>query len=229
MVVQARPTPTTSFDAASTLYNYNNTHLPPTTPQPFTTAYTGTATATASRTSLPASDSNDWRSHNASQSQSQSQSTPTHSSSSASALLPRGGYGYGSSVPTTATTAYPFVVANPEGTLSNPALPPPLPRPRRPSKGTPESQAQSAGTSSPSTTRIVTTALPPSVPGSTELTDEQVVFVNNLRGLNVPAAEIARLMEVMRREREAGAGAGAGAGGLNAGDAPPRYDFKSPN
>jgi hypothetical protein len=57
------------------------------------------------------------------------------------------------------------------------------------------------------------------------MTDEQAQFVRELRSMNVPTAEIASLIENMRREREGG--------GSKAQDhttlveaAPPRYDFK---
>jgi hypothetical protein len=69
---------------------------------------------------------------------------------------------------------------------------------------------------------------PPTLPASGELTAEEASFVNNLRSLNVPAAEIASLMDVMRREREEGSGGGSSRANptLDLG-APPRYDFKS--
>lgn len=37
--------------------------------------------------------------------------------------------------------------------------------------------------------------------GSTELTEEEAMFLNNLHSLNFPPAEIVRLMHVMRRGR----------------------------
>jgi hypothetical protein len=81
----------------------------------------------------------------------------------------------------------------------------------------------------PSPAPDVTTSLPPTVPGSSELTEEQVVFVNNLHGLNVPAPEIARLMEVMRREREGDPNARISPSNTAFdGDAPPRYDYNNP-
>jgi len=94
-------------------------------------------------------------------------------------------------------------------------------------------EAQSRGSSS---APIVAAPQPPNIPGSGELTEEQASFVNNLRSLNVPAAEIASLLEVMRRERAEGSGGGGGSGGgasranpaLDMG-APPSYDFKGPN
>lgn len=68
----------------------------------------------------------------------------------------------------------------------------------------------------------------PPIPTS-ELTEEQALFVNNLHSLNVPAAEIARLMEIMRRERDTSAAAGEGTSNTPyGGDAPPQYDFKGP-
>jgi hypothetical protein len=93
----------------------------------------------------------------------------------------------------------------------------------RPSK---RAEAQSAGTSS---APISTTSLPLTLPGGGELTEEQILFVNNLRNHNVPAAEVARLMEVMRRERESGLSADVRQGDPTVGaDAPPpRYDFKT--
>jgi hypothetical protein len=67
-------------------------------------------------------------------------------------------------------------------------------------------------------------------PSGKELTEEQAIFINNLRNSDVPPAEIAHLMDVMRREREEGLGAGIGR--IRPGfdvdhDVPPRYDFKS--
>ena len=54
------------------------------------------------------------------------------------------------------------------------------------------------------------------------------MFINDLRNANVPSAEIAHLMEVMRRQREEALGIGSSHVNpiLEAG-APPRYDFKS--
>ena len=89
--------------------------------------------------------------------------------------------------------------------------------PARPSKRT-----QSAGTSSPAPRVLPTSPPPPALDG---LTEEQAIFINNLRSANVPAAEIGGLMEIMRRER---AGSLGGGGAQAAVDAPPRYDFKSP-
>jgi len=88
-------------------------------------------------------------------------------------------------------------------------------------------RAQSAGSSS---APIVTTSLPPTPSGSSELTEEQAIFVNNLRSLNVPAAEIGRLMEVMRQEREGTLGTGPIQANttFDADAPPPSYDFKSP-
>ena len=97
--------------------------------------------------------------------------------------------------------------------------------PARPSKRT-----QSAGTSSPAP-RVLPTSPPPPPPPPPPaldgLTEEQAIFINNLRSANVPAAEIGGLMEIMRRER-AGSLGEAGGGAQAAVDAPPRYDFKSP-
>ena len=64
--------------------------------------------------------------------------------------------------------------------------------------------------------------------GSKELTEEQAIFINNLRSSNVPPAEIARVMDVMRRERDEGLEAGLSQISLAfCEDVPPRYDFKS--
>lgn len=65
-------------------------------------------------------------------------------------------------------------------------------------------------------------------PSGKQLTEEQAIFINSLRSSNVPPAEIAHLMDVMRREREEGLGAGISrvGPGFDA-DVPPRYDFKS--
>jgi hypothetical protein len=92
-------------------------------------------------------------------------------------------------------------------------------------------EAQSTGSSS---APIVAAPQPPNIPGSGELTEEQASFVNNLRSLNVPAAEIASLLEVMRRERAEGSGGRGGGGASRANPAldmgaPPSYDFKGPN
>jgi hypothetical protein len=131
--------------------------------------------------------------------------TPTHSSTSA--LIP----------PSTA-----FVASNPEaGMLSNATS-------QTFTAGSSKSvRAQSAGSSS---APIVMTSLPPTPSGSSELTEEQAIFVNNLRSLNVPAAEIGRLMEVMRKEREGTLGTGPIQANtvFDADAPPPSYDFKSP-
>ena len=63
----------------------------------------------------------------------------------------------------------------------------------RPSKRT---QPRSAETSS-----ALPTSPPPPPPALDRLTEEQAIFINNLRSANVPAAEIGALMEIMRRER----------------------------
>jgi hypothetical protein len=114
-----------------------------------------------------------------------------------------------------------FVVANPEA-----GAPAKVPEPHI----TPSSkQTQARPTGSSSTPSFITATLPPPVAGSSELTEEQANFVNNLRGHNVPTAEIARLMEIMRRERQEALGGGAGsANDMSELDAPPRYDFRAP-
>ena len=61
---------------------------------------------------------------------------------------------------------------------------------------------QSAGGSSPA---VIPPHLQPPQAAGRPLTEEQAIVVNNLRSLNVPPAEIGRLMDVMSREREAGA------------------------
>jgi len=93
--------------------------------------------------------------------------------------------------------------------------------------------AQSTGSSSSSPSAQHPVASPPNIPGSGELTEEQASFVNNLRSLKVPAAEIASLLDIMRRER-AESSAGGGGGGSTSNPvvdlgAPPSYDFKGPN
>jgi hypothetical protein len=58
-----------------------------------------------------------------------------------------------------------------------------------------------------------------------ELTEEQAQFVRELRSRNVPVAEIASLMETMRREREGLASTGIRAPQATAGtEVPPSYD-----
>lgn len=94
----------------------------------------------------------------------------------------------------------------------------PLPSPVRPSK---VSEARSRAQSS------VDNSVPPHVEG---LSDEQARFVANLHQHNVPAAEIARLMDVMRRERVTSAAAGEGSSsgpsrGAAGDEPPPSYDF----
>jgi hypothetical protein len=80
-------------------------------------------------------------------------------------------------------------------------------------------ESQTTGSSSPPPTKVAR---------SSELTEEQAMFINDLRNANVPSAEIAHLMEVMRRQREEALGIGSSHVNpiLEAG-APPRYDFKS--
>jgi hypothetical protein len=82
-------------------------------------------------------------------------------------------------------------------------------------------ESQTTGSSSPPRTQFAR---------SSELTEEQAIFLNDLRNANVPPAEIAHLMEVMRRQREEALGLGSSHANpiLEAG-APPRYDFKGPN
>ncbi|KIM79967.1 hypothetical protein PILCRDRAFT_89844 [Piloderma croceum F 1598] len=58
-------------------------------------------------------------------------------------------------------------------------------------------ESQTTGSSSPPSTKFAR---------SSELTEEQAVFINDLRNANVPSAEIAHLMEVMRRQREEASG-----------------------
>jgi len=84
-----------------------------------------------------------------------------------------------------------------------------------------EPESQTTGSSSPPPTQFAR---------SSELTEEQAIFLNDLRNANVPPAEIAHLMEVMRRQREEALGLGSRHVNpiLEAG-APPRYDFKGPN
>jgi hypothetical protein len=62
---------------------------------------------------------------------------------------------------------------------------------------------------SSSSAPFVTTSPPPTTASSRELTEEQVVYLNNLCNSNVSPADIARLMEVMRRQRQAGLDAGS--------------------
>lgn len=200
----ARPA---SFDPQAALYS----SLPSTSQSVQPLAY-----ATSSRTSFPTTDMNDRRSAPAS-----SSGAPT--SSTASALIPHGG----ARRPSTAPSIEPqrFMVSNPEmGTISD--------IPMTYTKGQLKRlEAQSTGSSS---APIVAAPQPPNIPGSGELTEEQASFVNNLRSLNVPAAEIASLLEVMRRERAEGSGGRGGGGASRANPAldmgaPPSYDFKGPN
>jgi hypothetical protein len=89
-------------------------------------------------------------------------------------------------------------------------------------------EVQSTGSSS---APIVSPSIASSVPGSSELTEEQASFVNNLRSLNVPAAEIASLLEVMRRERvesSGGRGTSRTSPAVNM-DPPPSYDASNSN
>jgi hypothetical protein len=86
--------------------------------------------------------------------------------------------------------------------------------------------SQSSALLTPSSPRTITTS-------TTELTDEQAQFVRDLRNMNVPVAEIASLMETMRREREAAAEAGSTRSDrtrvhptTTTVEAPPSYDFK---
>jgi hypothetical protein len=198
------PARPTSFDPQAVLYS---SPLPSTAQSVQPIAY-----ATSSRTSFPATDITDRRSPQAS-----SFGAPT--SSTASALIPRGS----ASRPSTAPSSEPqrFMVSNPEmGTVSDV----PLAYSKAQSKRV---EAQSTGSSS------APASPPPNIPGSGELTEEQASFVNNLRSLNVPAAEIASLLEVMRRERAGSSGGGRGGAShanpvLNM-DAPPSYDFKGSN
>ncbi|KIM79848.1 hypothetical protein PILCRDRAFT_823037 [Piloderma croceum F 1598] len=198
----ARPT---SFDPQAVLYS---SPLPSTAQSVQPLAY-----ATSSRSSFPTTDINDRRSLQAS-----SSGAPT--SSTGSALIPRSS----ALRPSTAGSIEPqrFMVSNPEmGSISD--------VPMAYAKGQLKRvEAQSTGSSS---APIVSASLPPNIPGSGELTEEQASFVNNLRSLNVPAAEIASLLEVMRRERaesSGGRGASHATPTVDMG-APPSYDFKSPN
>ena len=55
--------------------------------------------------------------------------------------------------------------------------------------------------------------------------EEQAIFINNLCSMNIPAAEIRGLMEIMRRERVGSLFGVQMAGTVGA---PPWYDFKCP-
>ena len=182
----------------------NSSH-PPSSPQPY-------AYATSSRPSFPVTASSDLRTGSYQPSRTSRPSTSDPPSSSASVLRD-------STIYPSSTATRPFVVANPEPG-----------RPSHPSQLYSEqvSKFAKATYTGPSPAPDVTTSLPPTVPGSNELTEEQVVFVNNLRGLNVPAAEIARLMEVMRRERQGDPSARISPSNTTFdGDAPPRYDYNN--
>jgi hypothetical protein len=70
------------------------------------------------------------------------------------------------------------------------------------------------------------TPLPAGAGPGNLLTPEDARFFNNLYSLNVPAADIATMMETMRAEREAVSrmeGSSSGAVPV----APPGYDFKT--
>jgi hypothetical protein len=87
--------------------------------------------------------------------------------------------------------------------------------------------AQSAGNAY---APVPTSSPPPALPGNRHLTEEQANVINTLRNSNVPPAEIARLMVMMRSQRQEGMGASSSHVDpmLEAG-APPRYDFKDSN
>lgn len=88
-------------------------------------------------------------------------------------------------------------------------------------------EAQSSGSAY---ARVPTSSPPPALAGNSRLTEEQANVINTLRNANVPPAEIARLMDMMRSQREEGMGASSSRVDpmLEAG-APPRYDFKDSN
>ncbi|KIM79131.1 hypothetical protein PILCRDRAFT_823710 [Piloderma croceum F 1598] len=71
---------------------------------------------------------------------------------------------------------------------------------------------------------------PPTFTPGRELTLEQTVVLDGLRNANVPPAEIAHLMEVMKRQREEAMGVGSShLNHIVEAGAPLGYDFKSPN
>ena len=66
----------------------------------------------------------------------------------------------------------------------------------------------------------------PAAATNSSMTEEEANFVADLYNNNVPTAEIARLMEVMRRDRANPALPGGGSsGGPTVEEPPPRYDF----
>lgn len=84
--------------------------------------------------------------------------------------------------------------------------------------------ASSMGSQAPSTQHRTSNA------SQSFLTPEDARFFNNLQNLNVPAAEIATMIEARRAEREAAWRSQSRSGvavnrEANQGDAPPRYDF----
>jgi hypothetical protein len=69
---------------------------------------------------------------------------------------------------------------------------------------------------------------PPIFTHSSDRTQEQAMVLNGLRNANVPSAEIAHLMEVMRRQREEAMGVSSShLNPIVEAGAPPGYDFKS--
>ena len=65
----------------------------------------------------------------------------------------------------------------------------------------------------------------PAAATNNNMTEEEANFVADLYNNNVPTAEIARLMEVMRRDRANPALPGGSSGGPTVEEPPPRYDF----
>lgn len=122
-----------------------------------------------------------------------------------------------SSLPPGAAEPRQFTVSNPSA--DSPSLPPALPLTPG-SRGSKKSQPQPQ----PPTNAAAVAAT------HSDMTEEQAKFVADLYNNNVPAAEIARLMEVMRRDRANAAALGEGSsGGGPAGatseEPPPSYDF----
>lgn len=64
--------------------------------------------------------------------------------------------------------------------------------------------------------------------GSTELTEEEAMFLNNLHSLNFPPAEIVRLMHVMRRGWVEGVSRSQANVRSDADGPPPSYDDITP-
>ena len=74
----------------------------------------------------------------------------------------------------------------------------------------PDSRARSSEPSINTDIQPVRRSSAPVPTGNIQLTEEQGTILRNLRGSNVPPAEITRLMEVMRRGGEVGMGTGVG-------------------